>query len=169
MQRKPEPTEGEETPDPDATETPEATEGEETPDPDATETPEATEGEETPDPDATETPEATEGEETPDTETTETPEVTEEEIDAMNPDRKVSFYVSWDGESAPELGDQITLHAQLSGYEGLTYKIRWQVKRSGGDWQDLGSYGETHTLTLTQENLDWLFRVAVDITDVEQE
>jgi hypothetical protein len=90
-----------------------------------------------------------------------------EEIDAMNPNRKISFYASWDsGKTAPELGDQVTLHVELSGYEGLIYEIRWQVKQSG-DWQDLDSYGDSYTLTLTEENLDWLFRVAVDITDVE--
>lgn len=90
-----------------------------------------------------------------------------EEIDAMNPNRKISFYASWDsGKTAPELGDQVTLHVELSGYEGLIYKIRWQVKQSG-DWQDLDSYGASYTLTLTEENLDWLFRVAVDITNVE--
>ncbi|MDI9520790.1 MAG: hypothetical protein QM308_06535 [Bacillota bacterium] len=91
-----------------------------------------------------------------------------EEIDAMYPNRKITFYATWGNKPAPEIGDEITIHARLSGYEGLEYVIRWQVKHTGHeDWKDVGITGEVCTLTLTQENLDWVFRVAVDITDVE--
>ena len=93
-----------------------------------------------------------------------------EEIDAMYPNRKVSFYATWGSKPVPEMGDQITIHAELSGYEGLEYIIRWQVKYTADDqeeWQDMGITGDTCTLVLTEQNLDWLFRVAVDIIDVE--
>ncbi|MGI6316077.1 MAG: hypothetical protein ACOX17_05290 [Christensenellales bacterium] len=91
--------------------------------------------------------------------------LSDEEIGEKNTDdREISIYASWGNDAAPEIGDQITLHAHLSGYEGLEYKIRWQYKKTNADpWQDLGNNGETCTLTLTQENLNWLFRVAVDI------
>ncbi len=86
----------------------------------------------------------------------------------MNPNRKIRFYASWGDKTAPEIGDQIVIHAKLSGYEGLEYTIRWQFKKTAEDpWQDMGIQGETCTLTLTKENLDWLFRVAVDITGVQ--
>jgi hypothetical protein len=92
-----------------------------------------------------------------------------EEIDAMNPNRKITFYASWGNKPAPELGDQITIHAKLSGYERLVYTIRWQMKYTVDqeEWQDMDITGEECILTLTPENLDWLFRVAVDIADVE--
>lgn len=162
--------EADETPSPEATADPEA---DETPSPEATADPEA---DETPSPEATADPEADETpapEEAlptePPMESPESPRVfLKEEIDAMNPNRKIRFYASWGAKDAPEFGDQITLHAQLSGYEGLEYTIRWQFKKSADDsWQDMGVQGETCTFTLTRENLDWLFRVAVDITDVQ--
>ena len=91
-----------------------------------------------------------------------------EEINAMYPDRKISFYATWGSKPAAEIGDEITIHAQLSGYEGLEYIIRWQLKHTAQeDWQDMGITGDACTFTLTTENLDWLFRVAVDIMDVE--
>ncbi len=175
--------EAEETPAPEAEENPApegtpAPEAEENPAPEGTPAPEAEETpspEETPAPEAEETP-APEAEETPAPEEAlptedpvESPRVfLKEEIDAMNPNRKIRFYASWGNKAAPEMGDQIILHAQLSGYDGLEYTIRWQFKKSAQDaWQDMGVQGETCTITLTQENLDWLFRVAVDITGVE--
>lgn len=89
-------------------------------------------------------------------------------VDVTNPTRELSFYATWGDKAVPEFGDLITLHAELSGYEGLKYIIRWEVKKSADDlWQDLGDDGETYTLTLTEENLDWLFRVAVDIVGVQ--
>jgi hypothetical protein len=165
----------EETPAPEAEETPvpeetPAPESEETPSPETAADPEA---EETPGPDGIPVPEAEETPAPEDALPTEAPVESprvflKEEIDAMNPNRKIRFYASWGNKTAPEMGDQITLHAQLSGYEGLEYTIRWQFKKSAQDaWQDMGVQGATCTITLTQENLDWLFRVAVDITGVE--
>jgi type IV secretory pathway VirB10-like protein len=149
------------TPAPEAEETPSP---EETPAPEAEDTPSP---EETPAPEAEETPAPEEA--LPTEDPVESPRVfLKEEIDAMNPNRKIRFYASWGNKAAPEMGDQIILHAQLSGYDGLEYTIRWQFKKSAQDaWQDMSVQGETCTITLTQENLDWLFRVAVDITGVE--
>ncbi len=92
------------------------------------------------------------------------------DLESSNPDRKLDFYVDWGSKRAPQLGDIVTLRARLSGYEGLEYTVRWQVKKShDADWQDLNAEGESYTLVLSEENLDWLFRLAVDITDVEIE
>lgn len=91
-----------------------------------------------------------------------------EEIDATNPNRKISFYASWGDKLAPEIGDEITIHAELSGYEGLNYVIRWQVKyNSLEDWHDLDVSGDSYKLTISLHNLDWQFRVAVDIIEAE--
>lgn len=92
-----------------------------------------------------------------------------EEIDAMYPDRKISFYASWGNKPAPEFGDEITIHVELSGYEGLEYIIRWQVKHTieQEEWEDTDVTGDACTFVLTPQTLDWFFRVAVDITDVK--
>ncbi|MDI9471230.1 MAG: hypothetical protein QM296_13675 [Bacillota bacterium] len=91
-----------------------------------------------------------------------------EDVDRKNPDRTVSIYASWGEKDVPEIGDPVTLHAVLAGYEGLEYRIRWQVKESeAGSWQDVGAEGDSYTLTLSEENLDWNFRVAVDIIDAD--
>lgn len=91
-----------------------------------------------------------------------------EEIDSKNPNRKISFYATWGDKSVPEIGDEITFHVVLSGYEGLNYLIRWQVKQSAPeDWCDLDVAGESYKLKISLQNLDWLFRVAVDIAESE--
>ncbi len=91
-----------------------------------------------------------------------------EEIDATNPNRKISFYASWGEKAAPEIGDEITIHAELSGYEGLNYNIRWQVKYSASEeWCDLDVTGDAYKLVISLQNLDWQFRVAVDIIEAE--
>ncbi len=91
-----------------------------------------------------------------------------EEIDSKNPNRKISFYATWGDKSVPEIGDEVTFHVVLSGYEGLNYLIRWQVKQSAPeDWCDLDVTGESYKLKISLQNLDWLFRVAVDIAESE--
>lgn len=91
-----------------------------------------------------------------------------EEIDATNPDRKISFYATWGEKEAPEIGDEITIHAELSGYEGLNFVIRWQVKYSAQEeWLDLDVTGDSYTFIIDLQNLEWLFRVAVDIIEAE--
>ncbi len=91
-----------------------------------------------------------------------------EEIDATNPDRKISFYATWGEKEAPEIGDEITIHAELSGYEGLNFVIRWQVKYSAQEeWRDLDVTGDSYTFIIDLQNLEWLFRVAVDIIEAE--
>jgi len=91
-----------------------------------------------------------------------------EEIDATNPDRKISFYATWGEKEAPEIGDEITIHAELLGYEGLNFVIRWQVKYSAQEeWRDLDVTGDSYTFIIDLQNLEWLFRVAVDIIEAE--
>lgn len=69
---------------------------------------------------------------------------------------------------APEIGDEITIHAELSGYEGLNFVIRWQVKYSAQEeWRDLDVTGDSYTFIIDLQNLEWLFRVAVDIIEAE--
>lgn len=75
-------------------------------------------------------------------------------------DRSVSLYVS--GECA--VGSEVTLWAELTGFAGETYEIRWQncpIDEEGvpqGEWTDVEDADQTeYTYTITEDaqNLSW--------------
>ena len=166
----------EETPAPEATATPEA--ATETPVPEVSATPEVV-IEETPVPEVSATPEVVVVEETPAPEATATPAPTEApsateepgegvpvqvQMDELYPNRKATLYMSWGSKAKPAMGDRITLSARLEGYDGIEYSLRWQVNSGGGGWQDVpDAAGHTFSFILDEKNIDWLWRVAVDI------
>ena len=166
----------EETPAPEATATPEA--ATETPVPEVSATPEVV-IEETPAPEVSATPEVVVVEETPAPEATATPAPTEApsatekpgegvpvqvQMDELYPNRKATLYMSWGSKAKPAMGDRITLSARLEGYDGIEYSLRWQVNSGGGGWQDVpDAAGHTFSFILDEKNIDWLWRVAVDI------
>ena len=104
-------------------------------------------------------------------------EVSEEELpedaqlmsvieDKLNAGRSVSVYVSCSGELS--YGDTVELYAVLKGYEGTSYEMQWQVSTDNSSWSDIsGENGSEYELTLTEDNANNYYRVAVTIDGVE--
>jgi len=62
-------------------------------------------------------------------------------------------------------GDVLTLSAELIGFDGLDYSLNWQVKRPGGDWEDIsGATGTTLTIEITEAHngCSWRLRASID-------
>ncbi len=62
-------------------------------------------------------------------------------------------------------GDVLTLSAELIGFEGLDYSLNWQVKRLGGDWEDISGATEASlTLDIKEEHngCSWRLRASID-------
>ena len=85
--------------------------------------------------------------------------------DALNPDRTIDIYYSWNN-MKPAIGVDVTFIAVLHGYENLQYTIQWQQSSNNMDWSDIaGSKELRHTETITRENYKDFWRVQVKITD----
>ena len=90
----------------------------------------------------------------------EQPAMTEEDFAALVDKVEINFCYS--GETL-SYGDQVTLAASIP-QELADANIQWQVKVPGGDWQDVeGAYGATYTLTVSEENVDNLWRVRLTL------
>ena len=90
----------------------------------------------------------------------ERPAMTEEDFAALVDKVEINFCYS--GETL-SYGDQVTLAASIP-QELADANIQWQVKVPGGDWQDVeGAYGATYTLTVSDENVDNLWRVRLTL------
>ena len=70
-------------------------------------------------------------------------------------------------------GTEITLFAQLTGFENKNYKLQWQYTTDqdlgNANWIDVeNANGETYTYTIDYSNANYTWRVvAFDITDKE--
>ena len=105
-------------------------------------------------------------------------EATEEEIpedaqllttveDALNAERSVSIYVSYEGDTVA-YGDEIELYAVLNGYEGTSYSLQWQVSSDNANWANIsGANGSEYDVTVSEDNAANYYRVAVTIDGVE--
>ena len=63
-------------------------------------------------------------------------------------------------------GDTITLHSALNGYDGVEATLQWMCDRGNG-WEDVGGANSAdYSFTLTEENVDWLWRL--DVTTPEE-
>lgn len=89
------------------------------------------------------------------------PEV--EEVDTTG----MSIYVtsSWPAGKPGYRGEEITLTAHLTGFEGRQYRLQWQYTDGTNDWTDIpGASGETYTYTLDENTTKHTWRVvALDI------
>jgi hypothetical protein len=123
---------------PEASTQPEAT-------PEASAEPEAT-------PEVTAQPEAT-------PEVTAEPEATPEAV----AQRDIKVVAS---ESSLKVGEMLKLTAKLTGFDGIEYKLTWQVKVPGEDWKDLsGEHGETLKVELDDDSIGCAWRVVVETAD----
>ena len=89
-------------------------------------------------------------------------------VDALNPDRTIDIYYSWNNQK-PAIGGDVTFIAVLHGYENLEYSIQWQQSKNGSDWANVPGSNETrYTETITRDNYKDFWRVQVSITGIEE-
>ena len=87
-------------------------------------------------------------------------------VEATNPDRQVNVVTSWEGDTLA-IGDTLTLTAELTGYEGLTYTIFWQCDKGDGfEDIDIADGHASIQFVVDEENKLWRWRAGVSI-DVE--
>lgn len=112
--------------------------------------------------DAAEEVEATEAvEETEATESTEIPE-TEEPAE----ERTVTITSNVSSGTTVSEPTEVTLTAELTGYDNVPYTLQWQRKPADADWEDIeGATDLTYTFTLNEENSGYSWRVAVTAED----
>ena len=111
---------------------------------------------------AVEETEATEAvEETEATESTEIPE-TEEPAE----ERTVTITSNVSSGTTVSEPTEVTLTAELTGYDNVPYTLQWQRKPADADWEDIeGATDLTYTFTLNEENSGYSWRVAVTAED----
>lgn len=99
-----------------------------------------------------------------DDETTES--LLESIVETTNPDRQVNVVASWEKEELA-IGDTLTLTAELTGYEGLTYTIFWQCDMGDGfETVDMATGHASIQFVVDEMNMLWRWRAGVSI-DVE--
>ena len=87
--------------------------------------------------------------------------------DALNPDRTIDIYYSWNNEK-PTLGGEVTFIAVLYGYDNLEYTIQWQQSKDSEEWIDVeGANEPSYIDTITKDNYKDYWRIQVTITGVE--
>ena len=64
------------------------------------------------------------------------------------------------------VGETLTLTAKLSGFDGVEFKLTWQIKTQGDDWKDIsGEHGETLKVKQDDESIGASWRVIVETAD----
>ena len=86
--------------------------------------------------------------------------------DQLNPERSIDVYAAWEGETL-YLDSEATLIAVLHGYENAVYTLQWQYSPDNAAWYDLEGAEEARcTLTVTEENYQYYWRIQATITGV---
>ena len=90
-----------------------------------------------------------------------------ESVAALDPDRSISIYADLGGGQL-YFGDEVTLVAEMIGYDNAVYTLQWQTSVDGVEWADVdGAVNATHVTTVTEDNYLNYWRVVVTITAVE--
>lgn len=105
--------------------------------------------------------------EDPEDETTEEPSeepvVDPEEL--LDPERSIEIHVEWDGDLY--FGDEVTLVAELHGYENTVYTVQWETSKDDVNWTEVeGATELTHMFVVTEENWQDFWRLTVEVTGV---
>ena len=86
--------------------------------------------------------------------------------DQLNPERSIDVYAAWEGETL-YLDSEATLIAVLHGYDNAVYTLQWQYSPDNATWYDLEGAEEARcTLTVTEENYQYYWRIQATITGV---
>ena len=86
--------------------------------------------------------------------------------DQLNQNRSIDVYATWEGEEL-YLDSEATLIAVLHGYDNAVYTLQWQYSPDNATWYDLEGAEEARcTLTVTEENYQYYWRIQATITGV---
>ena len=90
-------------------------------------------------------------------------EISQEETEKEESGKFITVTTSLDGQESVKAGSAITLHAELSGFEGLSYTAQWQYSQDGVNWEDeAGANGLDYTFTLNSENDNFSWRIVIN-------
>lgn len=84
--------------------------------------------------------------------------------EAVRSDLSQAVIKTWmDANEDTKYGDTVSILYEIQNFYGWTYTVQWQRKGADG-WADVpGATGETHSFTLTEDNLNTEWRVRVDV------
>ncbi|MEG0935879.1 MAG: hypothetical protein RSJ41_09835 [Clostridia bacterium] len=75
--------------------------------------------------------------------------------------RKMSVKVAMTNGKDLCFGDTVTLKAIVKGADAAAYTLSWEVKEGKHDWKALGETNATYTFTVTEQNQNFKYRVAL--------
>ena len=86
-------------------------------------------------------------------------------IDVSNGQMVIRIESSWPDNKPSYYGTEITMTAQLTGFENRTYTLQWQYKTADSDWIDIpNANGVTYTYYLDDINTNYTWRcIAKDV------
>lgn len=88
--------------------------------------------------------------------------ISEVQVEEAEPEKSVVVTTSLDGVENIELGMQVTLYANLYGYENAEYTVTWQYSGDGANWESIeGLNALTYTFTLDETNYMYVWRAVV--------
>ncbi len=89
-------------------------------------------------------------------------------LDEYFPDRKLLIRYECAQEPVG-VGSEVTLHAEVLGYDGLTYRVIWEVDRQdGAGWVSVAGPDDMKRIfTVTEENICWQWRIGVKMPYID--
>ena len=89
--------------------------------------------------------------------------------EALDENRSISLSFTNVPEGGYNIGDTATLHADVQGYDNVTYTIQWRWSTDDATWNNCeGKTGDTMSVVLTEENCRYYWNVLVTITGVKE-
>ena len=89
----------------------------------------------------------------------------EEPVAELDPDREIRIRAQWDGDLS--YGDEVTLVAELTGYENAVYTVQWETSKDNANWTEVeGATELTYTFVLTEDNCQDSWHLAVNVTGI---
>ena len=89
--------------------------------------------------------------------------------EALDPNRSVTVSFTNVPEGGYHIGEEAILHADVKGYDNVTYTIQWRWSTDDANWNDcVGETSDTMSVILTNENCQYYWNVLVTITGVKQ-
>ena len=86
--------------------------------------------------------------------------------DLLDPNRIIEVYLAMNHDQL-FFGEEATLVAVLHGYDNAVYTLQWQYSPDKATWYDLEGAEEARcTLTVTEENYQYYWRIQATITGV---
>lgn len=85
----------------------------------------------------------------------------------LDPNRYINLWIDYGEDGYIFIGEIITIHATIVGFDAVPYTIQWQESSNGSEgWVDIpGATNDSIDIFLTQENCTHYWRVMVNYPD----